>query len=137
MVATMAEFERMLKADGSLAQRYRQALEAVAADTSCTAKSDAEAVSMAAAAAGVEVSAEEVERELAAAQALSVPDLAVVAGGMLPTGAGATKVSEDEYGHDVGCIAAWHCYTALLHTGSDSGIEHCWSDYKCVFFSND
>ena len=40
---------------------------------------------------------------------------------------------EDDEGHDVFCIAVWHCYTAVLHTDGGTEKERCWSDYRCVF----
>ncbi len=42
---------------------------------------------------------------------------------------------EDEKGHDNWCVAAWHCYTAMLHTESESRWVSCWSDYNCKIFN--
>lgn len=42
---------------------------------------------------------------------------------------------EDENGHDNWCVATWHCYTAMIHTDSDSEWVSCWSNYKCKIFN--
>ena len=41
----------------------------------------------------------------------------------------------DEYGHDTWCVAAWHCYTAMLHTDSDDNQVSCWSKFSCKIFN--
>ena len=89
-------------------------------------KSDSEALSAAAAAVGVEISPEEIEKDAAAAQTLSDSDLELATGGNRSKG-------EDAVGHDNWCLSAWHCYATLMHTDTGLDQETCWSNYLCVW----
>ncbi len=40
-------------------------------------------------------------------------------------------IATDEYNHNANCVTAWHCYTATLHTGTNSEKVSCWKNYKC------
>ena len=122
MVEKMKELEAVLAADESLAAKYKETIEKAEA---AGAKSDSEAISMAAKAVGVEITAAEVESAVAAAQVLSDDDLDLVNGGE-------DEVREDAYGHDKWCWGAWHCYTAALHTEDGNHEAACWSDYYCA-----
>ena len=75
---------------------------------------------------GYSISAADLERSAAEIQELDLDELENVAGG----------VSTDEDGNDTFCITAWHCFTAALHTEAKSKDAACWSDYKCIVWSN-
>lgn len=118
-------FEDAFKNDEALRRRFEEALEDVA-----EAANDGEAMVKAAAQLGYEISLEELERAWADAQELDSAELEAVAGGGINTG-------EDEYGHDWWCFTAWHCYTATLHTKTNSMMVNCWSDYLCAKWWNE
>ena len=120
----MADLEKVLANDEALAAAYQEALSGA---KDAGAQSDAEAIALAAKAAGVELTAEEVEQAAAATQELSDSDLETVSGGDFWSG------SDDEYGHEDSCVAAWHCHVVLRHTDSESKTVSCWSDYACAF----
>lgn len=40
---------------------------------------------------------------------------------------------EDEHGHDIWCVTAWHCFAATLHSDTDEKCVTCFSNYYCVF----
>jgi hypothetical protein len=120
---TLAELKEALEADKEKAEKFEQAL---AGDECKACGSKAEAISLAAGAAGFEISPEELERATAEAQELDEVELKKVGGG------GNAKDDEDEYGHDVWCWIGWHCYTVTLHTQTESKRASCWSNYDCV-----
>ena len=39
---------------------------------------------------------------------------------------------EDEKTHNVWCITAWHCFTATLHTDTETENAACWKNLGCV-----
>lgn len=118
------EIDDILRADPEKAEQFKQALEAAESNG---AKGDAEALSMAAAAVGIEITPEQVEQSVASMQPISDEDLELVAGGF--------ENFEDEKGHDLWCLTAWHCYTATLHTSTKNHDASCWSDYMCQIWS--
>ena len=121
-MSALDDMEKALAADEDLAAKFSEALKDV---KGAGAKSDVEAMVLAAKAAGFEVAPEDVEKELAGDQQLFPEDLEAIAGG-----------GYDEYGNDDLCIASWHCYTALRHTEAEDKDVACWSDYLCTFASN-
>ena len=138
MATKIEELEAALAADPELAAKYKEALEGA---EEAGAKSDAEALCLAAAAAGFELTPAEVERDMADAMQLSEEDLEAVAGGLVdPTLQEARNHDsdnvEDEFGHDGSCLVSWHCLTAMLHTSTASKEVSCWSDYHCVWLYN-
>ena len=124
MMEKMKELESRLAADKALAEKYQEALKTAGEKG---AKSDSEAISAAAAAIGIQITPEEVERSFAEGQNLSEDELKAFTGGC-DNGA----VPNDEYGHDGWCVAGWHCLTAFLHTESEEQGVACWSDYSCA-----
>ena len=126
MFQKMKELEQTLSADKGLATKYQEALANAAA---AGAQSDSQAICMAAAAVGVQLTPEEVEREFAESQPLDKNDLEEVAGGANP-------YARDEYGHEAGCWTLWHCYTVTLHTQTTADYVWCWSDYTCTWSNN-
>ena len=99
------------------------------------AKSDGEIFEKAAAELGYHITAAELERLSAEDEAVSPDELDQVAGGVvyLPS-KGGDNGKEDSDGHATFCMAAWHCYTAMIHTKANQGNERvrCWEDYNCI-----
>ena len=124
MVEKMKELEAVLAADESLAAKYKETIEKAEA---AGAKSDSEAISMAAKAVGVEITASDVEAAMASAQVLSDDDLSLVAGGVDYT-------QEDL--DNRWCWADFHCLATLRHDDDGNEVATCWSDYVCAFWSN-
>ena len=147
MTDKIINLQKTLLSDKNLAEKFREVLTGEVVNSS---SSDTEAVRTAAAAIGVDISVDEAEKLLASGQQLSEDDLASVTGGVLipgrhphnnwdwkkddPTEAAG---GEDGYGHDNSCVAAWHCYAAMLHTDSNSSSTKCWSDYVCFSSGNE
>ena len=132
MVAKLMEMEAALAADSELAAKYKEALDGA---KDAGAKSDVEALCLAAAAAGFELDPTEVEQSMADAANLSEEDLEAVTGGLADFSMGAEQDEElptDEFGHEASCVAVWHCLTAMLHTESNTKEIACWSDYSCA-----
>ena len=132
MIEKMKELEAKLAADETLAAKYKEAIKTAGEGG---AKSDSEVISQAAAAVGMEITPEEVERSFAEAQKFSEEELESVTGGIVDPDFGDDDTEEvvDEYGHDGFCIAAWHCLTALRHTQTEEEGVCCWSDYSCAW----
>ncbi len=118
---TMEELKAALKADQEKAKAFEEAL---AGMTPETAGSDAEAVSLAAAAAGFEITPEEVERCAASDMEADDAELENVAGG-------GWWGSDDSEGNEKSCSLVWHCYYTFLHTSGGDSDTSCWSDYQC------
>lgn len=118
----MEEVKAALMADPEKLKTFEETLKALNPDG---AKSEAEAFSKAAAAAGCEISPEEVEREMASAMEMDDSELEAVSGGWQEHGT-------DPLGHDNICIGTWHCYYAFWHNSEHDGeYTTCWSDYIC------
>lgn len=111
------EIEKILHANEEKAAEFKQALES-AKDNG--AKSDAEALSMAAAAVGIEISPEQIEQTAAASQTVSDEDLELVSGG------------EFDGSQASWCMVTWNCFTAFLHPDIDNTDVACWKNYACV-----
>ena len=140
----LKELETKLSSDETLAAKYKETL--LSAEKN-GAKSDSEALSAAAAAVGIEITPEEIERAFADKQELSEDDLSNVSGGAIVWDEDLEEEVEvedeedeiddsvDEFGHDAVCLAAWHCLAGLRHTSTNSHVENCWSNYNCLFSS--
>ena len=118
------EFEALLRSNEELAAKYEAALEDVKTKG---AKNDPEAISLAAQAVGVEITASDVEAAMASAQVLSDDDLSLVTGGVDYT-------QEDL--DNRWCWADFHCLATLRHDDDGNEVATCWSDYVCAFWSN-
>lgn len=121
------ELEAALYTDEQKAAEYQRVLESAKENG---AKSDVEAMSLAAAAIGYEFTPEQIEQHLASIAEVSEDELEVVAGGADFCYEG-NVASKDENGNDTICFASYHCFTALLHPDDNSKRGACWSDYKC------
>ena len=117
-------FDAALNASEELRRDFEETCARIAKEGE--ARSDSEIMAKAAAELGFNISAADLERSAAELQELDLDELENVAGG------GGT----DEHGFDTFCITAWHCFTAVLHTESQSKEVSCWSDYNCVLWSN-
>ena len=124
----LAEIKAALAADKEKAEKFEQAL---ASDECKACGNKAEAFSMAARAAGLEVSPEEVERAMAEGQELDTEELKKVAGGKPMCDSFFVRF-EDKEGHDAWCMTAWHCFVATLHTDGGTEKEACFSNYFCL-----
>ena len=130
----LAEIRAALEADKGKAEKFKEAL----AGEECEAcGSKAEAISLAAAAAGLETTPEEVERAMAEAQELDEEELEKIGAGdaMCDKAYWCGELfipGEDEKGHDNWCVAAWHCFDLFLHTEATKHDEACFADYICA-----
>lgn len=118
---TMEEIEAALEASPEKTKAFQDALRGMKKEEGL---SEVEAFSRAAAAAGLEISPEEVEQALASAMELDDAELKAVGGGAAGDG-------EDPIGHDNSCILGWHCYSTFRHTDENNEYTKCWSDYVC------
>ena len=128
MATSMQELEAALRDDEELAKKYQAALEAADEDDAIN---DIEAIVVAAKAAGFEVTAEEVEKGLAANIELSDEDLDEITGGYFSKPSN-SSLWVDEKGRDTLCYFSWHCYTAILHAESEDQNSACWKSYGCI-----
>jgi hypothetical protein len=131
---TLDELKEALAADKDKAEKFKEAL---ASDECEACGSKAEALSLAAAAVGLEISPEEVERAMAEAQELDDEELEKIGGGDATCDkaywCGELFIpGEDEKGHDNWCVAAWHCFDVFLHTEATKHDEACFADYICA-----
>ncbi len=138
------KFEKALSVDENLRNKYEAALKKIADEK--LAESDGEAMVKAAKELGYEISIDEMERSFAAIQELDDEELSDAAGGEVskisktkskskkPCGTAIMKAqkAEDENGHGGFCLGVWHCFTAFLHTDSDSDGVACLADYRCI-----
>ena len=92
--------------------------------------SDGEVMVAAAKELGFEITIASLEQARAEAEELDLEALKAVSGGQ-----GNDSMPTDEKGHDGWCVAVWHCFTAMLHTDTDSPNVSCWSDFLCTWFS--
>lgn len=113
---TIDELKAALEADPEKAAAFRKALASMTPDTI---GSDSEALSAAAAAAGIEITPEEIERDRAASMELDDSELSAITAG------------ECADGHDAWCVAAWYCFTAMVHGDGAAGWGSCWSEWGC------
>ena len=131
----MIRLEKELAQDREFAEKFDAAMKDVAEAGGY--KSDAEVMVKAAESLGYDISAAELERMKADMEKMDPEDMEQVAGGtdycskdylcMLNY----RQHTEDRDGHNEFCAAAWHCYTAFLHTDNGSA-QACWSDYRCI-----
>ncbi len=117
---TMDELKAALEADPEKAAAFKEALAGMTPDK---AGSESEAFSMAAAAVGLEITPEEVDRARAAVMELDDSELGAIT-------AGADEVKGD--GHSRWCVAVWYCHTAMVHSDSAEGWASCWSEWDCL-----
>ena len=136
----MEELKRLendMKASEELRKNLDEAVRRIAAEGQ--AQNDGEAMVLAAKELGYDISIAALEQAKAAAEDLDAEDLEKVS-------AGHSDMCEKDYfcvmnyhtddedneGHDIWCLAAWHCMGAALHTEGGTKDEACWSSYKCV-----
>ena len=131
----MSEMKR-LEADLEASEELRAKLQETArkiADSG-EATSDGDALAKAAAELGYEISVGDIEKIVAEAQELDDEELAAITGGNLINGD--VTLLDGPLDNDMNsawCLAAWHCYTAFLHTEGGTKDEKCWSSYECVY----
>ncbi len=131
--AEMIRMESDLAASEELRGQLEAAMKRIA--EAGEVKSDGEVFEKAAAELGYHITAAELERLSAENEAVSPDELDQVAGGVVYYPSKPSKGGkEDSDGHAVFCMAAWHCYTAMIHTKANQGNElvRCWKDYNCI-----
>ena len=138
-MATSEELKRLdadLASDKELKKKYYETIDRIANDSKP--ESDGELFAKAAAELGYSISAADFERLDAENEEVSADELETASGGKYRAGcqAVASPHTEDEYGHDGQCIAAFHCYIALMHTESSDERVSCWKDYRCVVINH-
>ena len=138
-MATSEELKRLdadLASDKELKKKFYETIDRIANDSKP--ESDGELFAKAAAELGYSISAADFERLDAENEEVSAEELENAAGGAFnPTCHSlAMPQTEDEYEHDGKCIAAFHCYTALMHTESSYELIACWKDYRCVVINH-
>ena len=124
----LKRFEQDLRASEELRKKLDEAVKRIAAEGK--AQSDGEIMVKAAKELGYEISIAALEQAQAEAEHLDPAELGQVAGGL------GDKVDGDD--HDAWCLTIWHCFGATLHTtpSEDNRKVTCWSDYRCLMFSN-
>ena len=130
----MIRMEADLKASETLREKFDAAMKRIA--EAGEAQSDGEIFEKAAAELGYQVTAAELERLSAANEEISPDEMEQAAGGKyFEPGGGGSKIDSD--GHEEICLAAWHCYAAMMHTKANKGNENvrCWSDYLCILLN--
>ena len=147
----MAEFKLKHNSDSDFAKRFDQACKKFFDENKDL--SDCEIFSAAARELGYDLSPAEFERTQAETEDLDIEELELISGGRdypCPCAAKNCTVTEicwsdnfcvtatnttkmDENGHNDFCIVGWHCYTAALHTETDSMDASCWSDFSCIY----
>ena len=134
--AEMIRMEADMAASEELRGKLEAAMKRIA--EAGEAKSDGEIFEKAAAELGYHITAAELERLSAENEAVSPDELDQAAGGVVyypsKPSKGDDNRKEDSDGHAVFCMAAWHCYTAMIHTKANQGNERvrCWKDYNCI-----
>ena len=121
----MIRFETDLNASAELREKLEATIKRIVGEG--LADSDGELLEKAAAELGYQVKAAELERTLAEQAELSPDELEQIGAGV--------GHEEDQDGHDLWCLTAWHCYVATIHTTPpDGGHETpCWKTYMCMF----
>lgn len=116
----MKRLEADLASDKDLKEKFEKTVDRIAGEGKV--QSDGELFAKAAGELGYSITAADFERLDADGEEVDLDELESSAGG---------KGEKDEYGHDIGCIAVWHCYTAMLHTETESKEVLCWKHYAC------
>ena len=139
----LKRFENDLRASIELQKKLDEAVKRITEEGK--AKNDGEILVAAAKELGYDISIAALEQAKAEAEPMDPAELEAVSGGKKThnseyfNGCGLLWEQDnvDEYGHNMWCIATWHCLTALCHNDSKEKDITCWSDYKCVFISED
>ncbi len=121
----MKRLEADMASDKELYEKFNKTVDRIAGEK--TAQSDGELFAKAAQELGFNITAADFEKLDAEREEVSADELEQVAGGG----------SEDDKGHDQWCFTAWHCFTATLHTSTETKTVACWKDYSCSFVYND
>ena len=133
--------EADMASDKELGKKFYEAVDRIAAESKP--QSDSELFAKAAEELGYSVTAADFERLDAEREEVSPEELEKAAGGVAKADFElCTKdytcffswhqLEMDEKGHNGNCITAWHCFTATLHTETDSKVVRCWKDYSCA-----
>ena len=121
----MKRLEAAMASDKELREKFSKTVDRIA--TEKTVQSDGDLFAKAAQELGYNITAADFEKLDAEREEVSADELEQVAGGG----------SEDDKGHDQWCFTAWHCFTATLHTSTETKWVSCWKDYSCAFVYND
>ena len=127
----MKRFEADMASDKELYEKFYKTVDRIAGEK--TAQSDGELFANAAQELGYNITAADFERLDAEREEISTDELKQVAGGYYYE---RKHESEDEHGHDVQCLTAWHCVGITCHTETDSKHVACWKDYLCYIVNH-
>ena len=132
--------EADMASDKELYEKFNKTVDRIAGEK--TAQSDGELFAKAAQELGYNIKAADFERLDAEREEVSADELKQVAGGYYDCDMNykcdynyyhPKSEREDEHGHDVQCVTAWHCATITCHTDTESKKVACWKDYLCYF----
>lgn len=134
----LLRFETDLTNDAELAKKFDQAAKDAIDSNEC--KCDGEVLSKAAKSLGYDISPADFERASAEIENLDPEELQQASGGAADwcltnymCAVFYHQINEDEKGHNTFCLAVWHCFTAMLHTETESNEVSCMKDYRCIF----
>ena len=143
----MKRLEADLASDRELKEKFEKTVDRIA--TEGKPESDAVLFAQAAAELGYGITAADFERLDAEKEEVSADELQNLAGGLDTDQISVCWIDyncvlnyvneqiEDEHGHNMLCLTAWHCFTVTLHTETDNTQKPnergaCWKDYDCV-----
>ncbi len=121
----MKRLEADMASDKELREKFNKTVDRLAGEK--TAQSDGELFAKAAQELGYNITAADFERLDAEKEEISADELELVAGGGF----------EDDKGHNKWCFTAWHCFTATLHTSTETTTVTCWKDYSCFLVNKE
>ena len=121
----MKRLEADMASDKELREKFSKTVDRIAGEK--TAQSDGELFAKATQELGYNITAADFERLDAEREEVSADELEQVAGG----------APEDDKGHDNWCLTAWHCFTATLHTSTETKSVACWKDYGCYMVNKE
>ena len=136
----MKRMEADMSYDKELHNKFCTTIDRIASEGKV--ESDGELFAKAASELGYSIAAAEFERLDAEREEVSLDEPEMAAGGNEDEikwcfydyrCEGAFKWKPDEHGHDSHCITAWHCFTATLHSSTDTKNVACMKDYVCAF----
>jgi hypothetical protein len=133
----MQRMERDLNEQAELREKLDAEIKRIA--EAGEAECDGEAMVKAAAAMGYTLTLEELERAAADLEKLDDDELET-AGGKFSGPVEQYRrpeIKDDEKGHAQFCAMTWHCFTAFMHTETQSKNVACWENYSCYFVSKD
>ena len=135
---SMKALKKALSEDPEVVKKFDEAVSRILEEKK--AGSDGELFSMAAKELGFDIPASEFEVSTANEEELDPEELEVVSGGefcMTVSERNFGSMRDDESGHNSWCLAAWHCYTGMIHTEGGGNSVACYSDFQCLMYEHE